>query len=422
MKKLICLLLALAMALMAGGCKILEGPAAQTQAPTTTAATETTMAAETEPEVLEVPYETEGDSRPYPGVTLEFRSGLASTDEEAAAVIRAAEYFETTTGAVVNIHWQEDAMDVSQMDIFEVDGALLASDYMDYAMDLTEMAQAAGYDSWSHEAIRQQVVERCGYLAGIASVPHLTALYYDAEVLERCGAETVPSNWIDFLILCKNLKDQGWTPLAMDADFAYMATELHLEHSLGVDGLKALTGSGWAETEEATFAAEQVSTLVASGYLFKNGPQVYPQGFLGLASGGAVMMASSDRLCAQMEQDGGMELRWGVAPWPGDGAGTGTAVDAQVLAISRDTENPQAAFDFIRLLARGEFDQLRADLRRGIPADPNNESVIVGAVETMQKASSESFGLLDTDYNDIYTQLWQGVFAVGGDFLITLRG
>lgn len=408
MKKLICWLLILAMMLTAAGCKKNTEPE--------TIATETTTEA-TEPEMMEVPYETEGDSRPYLGVALEFQSELAEADPEAVAIRKAVEFFETTTGAVVNVHWQDGTMDVTQMDIFEVTGALLASDYLDYAMDLTEMAKAADYESWSFAAIRQQVVNRCGYLAGIASVPYLTALYYDADAMESCGITEMPSSWMDFLILCKDLVQKGWVPLTMDADFAYMATELHMEHALGREGLKTLMANGWAENEEAIFVAEQMGTMLASGYLAGGTPAVYPEGFVRLAGSSAVMMASSDRLCKQMEQDGKMEVRWGVFPWPGDGNGTGTAVDEQVLAINKNTENAQAAFDFVQLLASGEFDQLRADLRRGIPADPNNESVIVGAVETLKKASSESFGLLDTDHNEIYAQLWQGTYATGDRFL-----
>ena len=416
MKKLICWLLVIAMMLTAAGCKKREENTEPETIPT-----ETTTEA-TEPEVVEVPFETEGDSRPYLGVTLEFQSALASDDAEAVAVRKAAEYFETTTGAVVNIHWQEGIMDVSQMDIFEVDGALLGSDYIDYALDLGGMAQMANYESWSYGAICQQVVKRCGYLAGIASVPHLTALYYDAEVMESCGITQMPSNWQDFLALCQNLWENGWAPLTMDADYAYMATELHLERALGRDGLKALISGGWVPTEEAILAAEQMSNMLSSEYLASDTPATYPEGFIRLAGSNAAMMASSDRLCKQMEQDGKLEVRWGVFPWPGDGVGTGTAVDELVLAINKNTENPQAAFDFIQLLASGEFDQLRADLRRGIPADPNNESVIVGAVETLKQASAESFGLLDTYYNEIYTQLWQGAFATGDMFFSALAG
>ena len=413
MKKLICWLLVLTMMFTVAGCKKNKDPENIT--------TETTTEA-TAPELLEVPYETEADSRPYLGVTLEFQSALAASDAEAVAIRKAAEFFETTTGAVVNIHWQEGIMDVTRMDIFEVDGALLGSDYIDYAMDLGDMAQTANYESWSYGVLCQQVVKRCGYLAGIASVPHLTALYYDADAMESCGIEALPSTWLDFLVLCKTLVQKGWVPLTMDAEFSHMATELHLERALGVEGLKALVSGGWAAGDEAIFAVEQMSNMLASGYLASGTPAAYPQGFVRLAGSSAVMMASSDRLCKQMEQDGMLEVRWGVFPWPGDGTGTGTAVDEQVLAINKNTENPQAAFEFIRLLASGEFDQLRADLRRGIPADPNNQSVIVGAVDTLKNASSESFGLLDTYYNDIYTQLWQGTFATGDQFLRAMAG
>lgn len=410
MKKLLCWLLAMALVLSAAGCKKKQD--------TETAATEAPTPQATEAEVLEVPYEQEADSRPYVGVTLNFQSVLEASAPEAAAVVQAAKYFETTTGAKVNILWQEGMVDVSQADIFEVTGALLASDYLDYALDLGDMAQAAGYENWSHAAIRQQVTDRCGYLAGIASVPHLTAVYYDVDAFESCGIETVPGSWADFLTLCKVFALKGWMPLTMDADFAYMATELHLERALGTGALRTLT-SGWAKTEEAVFAAEQVSYLVAASYVAA--PGVYPEGFQRLAGSNAVMIASSDRLCQKMEQDGMMEVRWGVFPWPGDGAGTGTAVDEQVMAINKNTKNPQAAFDFIQLLTSGEFDQLRADLRRGIPADPNNTSVIEGAVEAMKKASSESFGLLDTAYNEVYAQLWRGAYPTGDAFLGALR-
>lgn len=411
MKKLICWLLVLALMLTAAGCKKNKDPE--------TVPVETTTEA-TEPELVEVPYETEGDNRPYLGVTLNVQSALASSDAEAEAVVKAAEYFETTTGAVVNVFWQDGAMDVTQMDVFEVDGAVLASSYLDYAMDLSEMAQAAGYENWSFGSIRQQVINRCGYLAGIASIPHLTAMYYDADAMESCGIQQMPSSWMDFLALCMDLVRKGWVPLTMDADFAYMATELHLERMLGVDGLRALAAGGWAAGDDAAFAAEQMGAMLGSGYLASGTPAYYPEGFIRLAGSNAVMMASSDRLCQMMERDGKLSVRWGVFPWPGDGVGTGTAVDEQVMAINKSCADPQAAFDFVRLVTSGEFDQLRADLRRGIPADPNNQSVIVGAVETLQRASSESFGLLDTYYNDIYTQLWQGAYPTGGAFFSAL--
>ena len=414
MKKWMCWLLAAAMLLGMTGCK------KNTKPETVPTESETTMATETEPEVLEIPYEGEEDSRPYLGVTLEFQTELSKEDAQAQAIVTAAAYFEASTGAVVNVRWKENVGEVSQMDIFEVGGAMLASDYLEYALDLTEMAQTAGYENWSHAAIRQQVISRCGYLAGIASVPHLTALYYDADAFESCGIQTMPVTWGDFLTLCKTLTLNGRTPLAMDGDFSNVATELHLERALGRENLLTLITGGWAATEEAVFAAEQISFLATEGYLAGGAPGVYPEGYKRLASGGAVMMASSDKLCQLMEADGGMEVRWGVCPWPGDGTGTGTAVDEQVLVINKNTENAQAAFDFVRLLTSGEFDQLRADLRRGIPADPNNISPIVGAVETLQKASSESFGLLDINFNDIYTQLWQGTYHTGGAFFRAL--
>ena len=410
MKKLLCWLLVLAVVLTAAGCTKIQKPEdVTTEAPTTVA---------TEPEVQEVPYEEE--ILPYEGVVLNFKPMMAESDPEALAIAQAAEYFEVSTGAKVNIHWQNGTVNEFEMDIFEVSCDELADNYLDDALDLSEMALTADYESWSHDAIRQQVVSRCGYLAGIASVPHLTALYYDVDAFESCNFQVVPSTWMDFLTVCNVLSQWGWVPLAMDEDHAIVATELHLEHALGVDGLRDLVISGGEYTEEAAFAAEQISYLVSAGYLAGGAPAVYPEGFLQLAGSNAVMMASSDKLCRKMEQDGLMEVSWGVFPWPGDGTGTGTAVDEDVLVIHKNSKNPQAAFDFVRLLTSGEFDQLRSDLRRGIPADPNNESSIRGAVETLKKASGMKFGILDRDDMEVYGQLWSGVYPDGREFLKAL--
>ena len=51
-------------------------------------------------------------------------------------------------------------------------------------------------------------------------------------------------------------------------------------------------------------------------------------------------------------------------------------------------------FDFLMLLVTGEFDQLRTDLSCGIPADPRNESAIIGAMDAIAAAQPEPLGLM----------------------------
>ena len=57
------------------------------------------------------------------------------------------------------------------------------------------MAEKAGYAQMSHEVLRQQIVQRCGYLGAVAQVPYLGGVYYSTDVFETSGIQKVPQTW-----------------------------------------------------------------------------------------------------------------------------------------------------------------------------------------------------------------------------------
>lgn len=378
MKKL-CMLL-LASALLLSGCVI---GAEETLLPT---------------EPPEIPLETRADEREYLNVTLEYQTLWDENDPEAAVLTQAAAVFENQTGAQVNILWACEGSD--QADIIHSSLEELAQ-CQDQRLDLTEPAQGAGFDGRSHEILRRQVMDRCGSLKGIPLTPYLEGLYYNAELLEKA-----PLDWTDFLLTCEALRGDGFLPLTMDSADALRLLELHLERTVGTEGLRSLRyEGGWAENERAVAALDQIDQLAALGYVGTGGESK-------VLSANAVMAVCGNSDCRDMERQLHMDIRWGVCPWPG-AEGAGCRVSSDVLAISADCENPQAAFDFIMLLTTGEFDRLRAELTEGIPADPSNECAIAGAMETLSQASGRSGTILGQSWGEMALNLWQGGYESG---------
>ena len=411
MKRLISLLLCAAMLCTFAGC---AEPVPETQ-PTEEP---------TQP-IVEVTLEAESAPLKYAGVTLQFWSGMEETDAEAAVLRQAAELFEKTTGAAVTVTWQggdrtalaEKLAAGEKIDIFEVPGGALQEGFLQYALDLTELARASGYEGRSWEVLRSQIISRCGSLRAIAYRPRLYGLYYNRDSFDALGIEATPASWADYLAFCQQLKDRDFEALSIDQERAHLLLELHMERALGWEGLKeTMVNAQWRKNETAMTMIQEAIGFAEKGYVVKGTPDTYPDGQNRLAQSNATLVAGSSELCAEVEKVSMMDVNWGVFPYPGDGPGSGLLVDADVLLVSSACEAPEAAFDFVQLLTAGEFDQLRADLTEGIPADPANISPITGANTCMAAATAQAPRWFVPEENVLFSRLWNGYYKTGAYF------
>lgn len=381
--------------------------------------------------IEEVPLTLPADARPYAGTELRFLSLLSESDPRADVLKQAAGVFEARTGAEILFYWLDENEKLlhaniesgMEIDIFAASSDMLGDGLWAQALDLTQMAENAGYGDHSYRALRDQIIGRCGFLAAIAQEPCLYGVYYNADTIADAGITDFPESWDDFLSFSEALTQKGIKPLAMDSENTHIVLELHLERHLGIETFKTLMGQGgWTQKTDYIDLFRLAIEYAEAGYLAKGDPAAFPAGQDKLALSNVAMTIGSNALCAQVEESTMMDVNWGVFPYPGDGPGTGYSVESYALAVHKDSPNVQAAFDFIMLLTTGEFDQLYADVCGGIPADPANECAIAGAQSLLEHADVRGIGLLSSKDNLLYTRLWNGWYKTPGYFASALNG
>ena len=234
--------------------------------------------------------------------------------------------------------------------------------------------------------------------------------------------QTPPSSWEEYLAFCQLLKDQNYECLVIDQERSHIVLELLMERALGWEGIRTtMLEEAWRKNEMGMLMIQEAIDFAEKGYLVKGTPAAFPNGQNRLGHSNAVFVAGPTSLCYEVEQACLADMNWGVMPHPGNGPGSGLLVDADVLAITSDCANPEAAFAFAQLVTTGGYDQLRADVSVGIPADPNNSSVIAGANDCMAKATPKAPRWFDPGHSELFCRLWNGYYKTGKFFASQLN-
>ncbi len=369
-------------------------------------------------------------------VEINFWSMWNEGEPQAAVIAEAAEAFEQETGVHVNIEWKgrdintlltasldsEDAID-----IFEDDYNRIGQVYAEWTYDLTEMAEAAGYEGY--DCFNNQAIAWAGYLNSITEQPQVGGVFYNKAAFETAGIEAEPATWAEFLDVCAKLKDAGIAPIAQDSAYTNFSFYYHLVRYLGEDGIAELRDNGgWADNVQAVQAAQDIIDLVNAGYLADGAPDEYPSSQTKVGLGEAAMVVCANYVTAEVNAAVGEEIDWGLFNYPSvDGGAEPTAAyaGANSLAIASYSEHPQEAFDFIMFLVTGEWDQKMADTAAQIPADPNNTApaALNGTVETLKAADKPMTwcGSLNThpawdSMKTLFTELFEGKYEDGAAF------
>ena len=370
------------------------------------------------------------------GAEITYWSMWNEGEPQANVIAEAAEAYEAETGVHVNIEWKGRDINTllsaalesgEDFDLFDDDYNRIGQVYADYTYDLTEMAEAAGYEGYA--CFNDQAIAWAGCLNSIAEQPQVGGVFYNKDAFAEAGIEAEPATWEEFLDVCAKLKDAGIAPLAQDGAYTNFSFYYHLVRYLGEDGIAELRDNGgWADNEQAVQAAQDIIDLVDAGYLAEGAPDEYPSSQTKVGLGTAAMVVCANYVTAEVNAAVGEEVNWGLFNYPAvDGGAEPTAAyaGANSLAITSYSEHAQEAFDFIMFLVTGEWDQKMADEAAQIPADPNNTAPtsLTGTIETLKAADKPMTwcGSLNThaawgDMKTMFTELFEGKYATGADF------
>ena len=433
MKKILSVLLAAVMVLtMLAGCSSKPEPTPDSD-PSNTPANSTTPSNSSEP--------TPGGKQ-YDGVNLTMWSMWSTGEPQANVITEAAKAFEEKTGAKVNIEFK--GRDVNKVlaasleagekfDIFEDDYKRIGTVYQDFTYDLTDMAKAVNYDSFSYKCFTDQSIAWAGYLNAITEQPNVGGIFYDKDAFSKAGVTAEPKTWAEFLDACQKLKDAGIGPLAQDSAYADFAFYHTLVRYLGEDKIAELDqNGGWSGTA-AEQAAQDIIDLRNKGFLADGAPDEYPSSQNKIGFGQAAMVICADYVTAEVNGTTGTQVNWGLFNYPAvdGGVDNGAAyMGANSLAITKYSENAQAAFDFIIFLTTGEMGQKLADEAHQIPADSRNTAPadLTGTIETLQAAQSPMTWCASLSVNadlkdsikSLCVELFEGKYATGADFCAAL--
>ena len=240
--------------------------------------------------------------------------------------------------------------------------------------------------------------------------------------------------------MCKALKDKGIQPVALDSAYASFFFGYHLSRYIGEETTADLAvNGGWSDNAGVAAAADSMIEFIKAGYLADGAPDEFPNSQNKMClSEDVAMVVCANYVTSEVNNNTGKELNWNLFNYPSvDGAAEGvdqTAAyaGANSIAITKYSENQEAAFDLATYITSGEFDQKMADTAGQIPADPANTAPASqnGTVEVLQATTAPlawNMGLnengdLRTSIDEIIIKLFEGSYASGADFAAALDG
>jgi len=325
---------------------------------------------------------------PSTGKEITYWSMWTEAEPQGVVIKEAAEAFEKETGVHVNIEWKgrdittvvKAALDSGEkFDVFDDDFQRMSTQFAENCLDLEEMAAAAGYEDYAVAALPVAVRGWSGSLTCIPYQPYTSGVFYTQSAFDAAGITEEPQTWDEFLKVCQKLKDAGYTPLAQDSAYTTYTYGFMLARMIGEDAVKTLAKEGgWGASAEAKQAAQFVVDLRENGYLSETCPDEWPNGENELGLGLAAMVVNASWVPGEITNNTGCDETWGMFNFPSMtendvDANTVANIGAQALAVNKDSENAQEAFDFIMFLTSGEYDEKMALESKGIPADTRNE-------------------------------------------------
>lgn len=320
---------------------------------------------------------------------LVYWSMWESTEPQGQVIKEAVDKFTADTGITVDLQFKgrtgireglQPALDAgTNIDLFDEDIDRVNNTWGSYLMDLEELAKGAGYEATANASLMAACREvGGGTLKSIPYQPNVFAFFYNKDIFDEAGITSVPTTWAELDAACQKIKDAGYTPITSDDAYILCLFGHHMCRINGYEGTSDIVKNNKWEDPSVMETAKAYEEFAKKGYFSENiASNVFPAGQnQELAMGTAAMYLNGSWLPNEVKNMAGDDFRWGCFSYPAvEGGKDGTEASnfgAQVLAINKNSQNAEAAFQLITYITKGEFDKKLSEESLGIPSDTTN--------------------------------------------------
>jgi len=320
---------------------------------------------------------------------LVYWSMWESTEPQGQVIKEAVDKYTADTGITVDLQFKgrtgireglQPALDAgTNIDLFDEDIDRVNNTWGSYLMDLEELAKGAGYEATANASLMAACREvGGGTLKSIPYQPNVFAFFYNKDIFDEAGITSVPTTWAELDAACQKIKDAGYTPITSDDAYILCLFGHHMCRINGYEGTSDIVKNNKWDDPSVMETAKAYEEFAKKGYFSENiASNVFPAGQnQELAMGTAAMYLNGSWLPNEVKNMAGDDFRWGCFSYPAvEGGKDGTEASnfgAQVLAINKNSQNAEAAFQLITYITKGEFDKKLSEESLGIPSDTTN--------------------------------------------------
>lgn len=318
----------------------------------------------------------------------------------------------------------------TEIDVYRTD-VIWAPQLASHLLDLSE---AAAEEAKAHfpSIIESQTVD--GRLVALPFYADAPALYYRTDLLEEYGL-SVPETWDDLAAAAKTIQEGERAKGA--GDFHGFVFQGAAYEGLTCDALEWVKSHGGGQIIEAdgtiSINNPEAATALNKAASWVGG--IAPQGVLGYKeeesrgvwqTGKAAFMRNWPYAYALSNgEDSAVKGAFAVAPLPSGGASSAATLGGWNLAVSKYTDEPEAAVELVKFLTGEEAQRLRALRNSSLPTRPAlyDDAEIAAAQpiipqwkEIFENAVPRPSAPAKADYNEVSKLFWDAVHAtLSGD-------
>ncbi len=322
-------------------------------------------------------------------ISLAYWTMWGKSSDTGKALKAAADAYEDETGIKIEIDYKGEefvrdgympAIDKGTViDLVDYDLVYMNNNWEEYLLELDDYVDESDYAAGARESLLALAGNAGGgVIRTIPYRPVVYGFYYNKTLFSEAGIRSAPQTWEEFTAACIKLTEAGITPLTTDDEYAMLLFGNHLARYVGEEQVRDIVEAEDWDNDALIQTLEDYQEL-AENHAFSSfiEDNIAPSGQIAELAGGEVAMYFGySTMPEELSDTAGDEFEWGSFAYPElPGGVNGTETNQYIskgIGISKGSEYPQEAFDFIQFLTQGEQDAAFSERAGIIPADPVN--------------------------------------------------